>query len=879
MQKPGLNEIRERFLSFYQSKGHYRMPSFPLVPQNDASLLLINSGMAPLKPFFTGAQAPPSKRATTCQKCIRTPDIERVGKTARHGTFFEMLGNFSFGDYFKREAIAWAWEFVTQQMNMPLERLWFTVYEDDDEALEIWTKEIGVPAGRVVRMGKADNFWEIGTGPCGPCSEIYFDCGEACGCGKPDCGVGCDCDRFVEFWNLVFTQFEKDEAGEYHRLEHPNIDTGMGLERLAAIMQGVPSLFDVDTIKNIMNHIAKLADVSYGQSDAVDVSLRVITDHIRSTTFLVADGVTPSNEGRGYVLRRLLRRAARHGRLLGINGAFLSDVAMTVIGESKDAYPELAEKKEYIKKVIGIEEKRFDETINQGLEILSKWIEAMKKDGQKRLSGADAFKLYDTYGFPIDLTREILAENGMEADEQAFAQQMNLQRERARAARQAGEDAGWREDAYAQLSNVAASKFIGYDNLSCDSVVRALIANGDAADCASAGDEVSVVCDTTVFYAESGGQTGDVGIICADGLLIEIVATKKINGGAILHIGTVKEGVVSAGDIVTLKVDEPARRATERNHSATHLLHKALRDTLGVHVAQAGSSVSPDRLRFDFSHFAAMTPDELQTVEDKVNDAILSAYPVVIKEMPVTEAKKQGATALFGEKYGDVVRVVKMGSYSVELCGGCHLRNTSEAGLFKLVSESGIAAGVRRIEGVTGYGTLGYLKQQKQLLGEAAQTLKTNPSELAEKIKAVLEELKVTQKTADQMRSKLAKGEVGRLLSGACDVKGVAVVAARLDGLSADELRALGDSLRDAMDTGVAVIASVRNDKITFSAVATASAVQKGIHAGKLVGVVAKLAGGGGGGRPDSAQAGGKLADKIDDALAAVVQTVSEQIK
>lgn len=879
MEKLGLNEIRERFLSFYQSKGHYRMPSFPLVPQNDASLLLINSGMAPLKPYFTGAQTPPSKRATTCQKCIRTPDIERVGKTARHGTFFEMLGNFSFGDYFKHEATAWAWEFITKEMKMPVDKLWITIYEDDDEAFDIWTKEVGIPPERIVRMGKEDNFWEIGTGPCGPCSEIYFDRGVENGCGKPDCAVGCECDRFVEFWNLVFTQFEKDDNGEYHRLAHPNIDTGMGLERLAAIMQGVPSLFDVDTIQNIMKHVAKLANVKYGENDATDVSLRVITDHIRSTTFLVSDGVVPSNEGRGYVLRRLLRRAARHGRLLGINEAFLSDVAMTVINESKGAYPELEEKKEYIKKVISIEEERFELTINQGLEILGGLIENLESDGKKILSGADAFKLYDTYGFPIDLTREILAEKGLDVDEDAFNTEMDCQRERARAGRNVGEDAAWSENIYAQIDKSITTEFIGYDNAQTNAFITAIVANGEIVESVGSGEEASIICDKTVFYAESGGQEGDIGTIRGDNFTFEVKETKKVGGGKIAHIGTVTGGAVSVGDTAILAYDKETRMAAARNHSTTHLLHKALRETLGVHVAQAGSSVNATRLRFDFSHFSALTPEELATVEEKVNDAILAALPITTQEMPIDEAKKLGAMALFGEKYGDVVRVVKMGDYSTELCGGTHLTNTSQAGLFTLISETGVAAGVRRIEGVTGYGTLRLLQSAQAHLNDVAKVLKTNTAELIEKATMVMEDLKDAHKEMEQIREKIASGQVTSLLSNYKEVKGVRIFINQMQGLNGDELRTLGDKMREHMDCGVAVFASEADGKITFTAVASKSAVEKGIHAGKLIGQVAKVAGGGGGGKPDSAQAGGKIPEKIDDALAIVDNIVNEQVR
>ncbi len=879
MEKLGLNEIREKFLSFYQSKDHYRMPSFPLVPQNDASLLLINSGMAPLKPYFTGAQTPPSKRATTCQKCIRTPDIERVGKTARHGTFFEMLGNFSFGDYFKHEATAWAWEFITKEMKMPVDKLWITIYQDDDEAFDIWTKEVGIPPERIVRMGKEDNFWEIGTGPCGPCSEIYFDRGVENGCGKPDCAVGCECDRFVEFWNLVFTQFEKDDEGNYHKLAHPNIDTGMGLERLAAIMQGVPSLFDVDTIQNIMSHIAKLANVEYGKDDATDVSLRVVTDHIRSTTFLVADGVVPSNEGRGYVLRRLLRRAARHGRLLGINEAFLSDVAMTVIGESKGAYPELEEKKEYIKKVISIEEDRFELTINQGLEILGSLTDSLIAEGKKTLSGADAFKLYDTYGFPIDLTLEILSEKGLDVDEDAFNDEMNKQRERARAGRNVGEDAAWSENVYAQLDKSIVTEFVGYDNSEINATVKAIVSNGEIIDSLTSGDEASIICDKTVFYAESGGQEGDIGVICGDNFVFEVSETKNVGNNKIAHIGTLKSGSINVGDIAKLAYDMKNRMATSRNHSTTHLLHKALRDTLGVHVAQAGSSVNANRLRFDFSHFSAMTDEELKAVEAKVNDAILDAMPVITREMPIEEAKKLGAMSLFGEKYGDVVRVVKMGDYSTEFCGGTHLTNTSQAGLFTLISETGVAAGVRRIEGVTGYGTIKFMQEGQSRLINTAKVLKSSPADTTEKAIALTDELKSAQKEIESMREKLAAGQINSLMDNCKEVSGVCVYTNRLKGIGANDLRTLGDKMRERMDCGVAVFASEADGKITFASVASKSAVEKGIHAGKIIGEVAKVCGGGGGGKPDSAQAGGKDAQKIDEALAIVESIVKAQIK
>ena len=879
MQKLGLNEIREKFLSFYQSKGHYRMPSFPLVPQDDASLLLINSGMAPLKPFFTGAKTPPSKRATTCQKCIRTPDIERVGKTARHGTFFEMLGNFSFGDYFKKEAISWAWEFITTKLNLPVDKLWITIYEDDDEAFDIWTKEIKIPPERIVRMGKEDNFWEIGTGPCGPCSEIYFDRGVENGCGKPDCAVGCDCDRFEEFWNLVFTQFEKDDNGEYHRLAHPNIDTGMGLERLASIMQGVPSLFDVDTVQNIMRHIAKIANVEYGKDHDTDVSLRVVTDHIRSTTFLVSDGVVPSNEGRGYVLRRLLRRAARHGRLLGINHAFLSDVALTVIGESKEAYPELEEKKEYIQKVIAIEEERFEKTINQGLEILSQMTDELSQKGKTVLDGESAFKLYDTYGFPIDLTKEILGEKGMSVDEDAFTKEMEAQRQRAREGRNVGEDAAWSENVYSKLDKSITTGFEGYDKEETTGKVIALVSDNEIVQNIGTGETANVICDKTVFYAESGGQEGDSGVISSKDFTMKVLNTTKVGDGKILHTGVVEKGVISVGDSVHLAYDKEKRIATARNHSTTHLLHKALRETLGVHVAQAGSSVNAQRLRFDFSHFAAMTKEEIETVEAKVNEMILASLDITTTVMPIEEAKKTGAMALFGEKYSDNVRVVKMGDYSTEFCGGTHLKNTSTAGMFKILSETGVAAGVRRIEAVTGFGAYKYMKENQKLIEDTAAVIKANPHDLVQKVGALADELKTYAKTIEKLEAKIAASQTSDILKDGTDVGGVTVYTAKLDGADASQLRTMGDSIKDSLDCGVCVLASVAAGKIIFAAVASKKALEKGIHAGKLAGEIAKIAGGGGGGKPDSAQAGGKDISKVDDALKAAADIAKSQIK
>ncbi len=880
MQKLGLNEIRERYLKFFESKGHLRMSSFSLVPQNDQSLLLVNAGMAPLKPYFTGQEVPPRKRVTTCQKCIRTPDIERVGKTARHGTYFEMLGNFSFGDYFKNEATAWAWEFVTEDMKLPIDRLWVSIYQDDDEAFDIWTKKVGVSANRIVRLGKEDNFWEHGTGPCGPCSEIYFDRGEEAGCGNPDCAVGCDCDRFVEFWNLVFTQFDKDEEGNYNSLPNPNIDTGMGLERLAAIMQGVGSLFEVDTIKNIMQHISKVAKVNYKEDATKDISLRVITDHIRSTTFMISDGILPSNEGRGYVLRRLLRRAARHGKLLGIEKPFLWEVAGTVIKESKEAYPELGEKKAYIEKVIKVEEERFDETIDQGLVILNQYIEELRHAKQEILSGDKAFKLYDTYGFPIDLTKEILMEQGIGLDEEGFNKEMEMQRERARAARQdAGSEAWGTENIYSKMDASITTMFIGYGTYEDSAIIRGIVKDDVEVGTALQGDHITIILDKTPFYGESGGQVGDTGLIENEDVKIEVENCKKLKDGKILHIGKVISGAVSNGDIVKAVVNMDRRIAITRNHSATHLLHKALKNVLGDHVNQAGSLVQPDKLRFDFSHFSAMTKEEIEQVEKEVNQYVLSSLPIDINEMSIDEARKMGATALFGEKYGDVVRVVKMGDYSVELCGGCHLDTTSQAGVFKIVSEGGVAAGVRRIEAVTGVAALEYFGNKEKALDEVSAVLKTTSTDLVKKAEALVNELKNSHREIESLRSKLAQGSVDDILSNAVDINGITVVTARMDSLDMDGLRNMGDTVRDQLDCGVVVLATAFGGKVNFIAMATKTAVAKGIHAGNIVREVAKVASGGGGGRPDMAQAGGKDASKIDEALSKVLTLVESMQK
>lgn len=877
MEKLGLNEIREKFLTFFESKGHLRLPSFPLVPQGDASLLLINAGMAPLKPYFLGKETPPRKRVTTCQKCIRTPDIECVGQTARHGTFFEMLGNFSFGDYFKEEVTMWAWEFITKVLEIPTDRLWVSVYEEDRETVDLWTKNVGVDPSRIVFLGKEDNFWEIGTGPCGPCSEIYFDRGEEYGCGKPDCAVGCDCDRYVEFWNLVFTQFDKDENGNYNRLAHPNIDTGMGLERMACIMQGVTSIFEVDTIRRILDTAAEMAKVEYGKDHDTDVSLRVICDHIRSTVFLVSDGVLPSNEGRGYVLRRLLRRAARHGKLLGIEGAFLYRLAKTVAEESGDAYPALRQNFAYIEKVIKTEEERFAETIDQGLDILKGYMDDLKAEKKTELSGEQAFKLYDTYGFPIDLTREIVSEEGLTVDETEFQNQMELQRSRAREARGDMEDAAWEEDIFAVLSGNTV--FDGYQKESVDAKILGIGKDGALADAASEGDEVVLVLDQTSFYAESGGQIGDSGVIEGDGFAVRIDDTKKRNG-KFLHRGVVTEGTVTVGAGAVTRYDKERRLAIGRNHSAVHLLQAALKNVLGDHVAQAGSYVSEDRLRFDFSHFEAMSEDELKAAEEQVNRKILEDLPIVCEEKPIDEARKMGAVALFSEKYGAVVRVVKMGDFSMELCGGTHAASTGKLGLFKILSETGVAAGVRRIEGVTGFGVLQMLDEQAALLQAAAHVLKTSPKEVVRKAEALLEELKESRRETDSLKSRLAKDAMGSVMDDAKKVGSTLVVAKLLDdNMDMNTLREVGDQLKQQCEDAVLVLASKDGGKVNVIAMATPAAVSGGAHAGKIVSQVAKAMGGGGGGKPESAQAGGKDPEKAEAALAMVEEIVAAQQK
>lgn len=879
MQKLGLNELRERYLRFFESKGHLRLPSFPLVPQNDASLLLINSGMAPLKPYFMGAEEPPRRRVTTCQKCIRTPDIENVGKTARHGTFFEMLGNFSFGDYFKKEVIPWAWEFITKELQIPEDRLYVSVYLEDDEAYDMWTKEVGVSPDRMVRFGKDDNFWEIGTGPCGPCSEIYFDRGADKGCGKPDCKVGCDCDRFIEFWNLVFTQFNRDEEGNYTRLAKPNIDTGMGLERLACIMQDVDNLFEVDTVRNILNYICKIAGVEYKKSDKTDVSIRVITDHIRSTTMLVSDGVIPSNEGRGYVLRRLLRRAARHGKLLGIAKPFLYDVAMVVINESRQAYPELAEKAEYIQKVIKIEEERFDATIDQGLSILNEFISETKARKESVIPGAFVFKLHDTYGFPLDLTREIAEENGLGIDEEGFKAEMEEQKKKAREAIKNKDGAGWDENIYSRLDRNFKTEFVGYDNTEAEAKIVYILKDDTIVENAQEGDQVVVILDKTPFYAEMGGQVGDTGSIETELCIIRVEDCKKTPDGKYLHSGVVEKGIIEEGSVVKAKIDIQRRMAIARNHTTTHLLQKALRNVLGSHVTQAGSLVEPDRLRFDFHHFSSIAPEDLSKIEREVNQKILENLKVITDEMPIEEARKMGAMALFGEKYGNIVRLVKMGDYSLELCGGTHLGSTSQAGLVKILGESGVAAGVRRIEALTGEAAIEYFNEKEKTLNEVAAALKTTPQDSLKKVEALAAELKIAGKEIESLRSKLISSSLDEVLNKAVEVKGIKVVSARFDQLDMDGMRNTSDMIKNKIGSGVVVLGSSFGDKVSFVVTATKDVLDRGIHSGNIIREVAKTAGGGGGGRPDMAQAGGKDVAKINEALQFALKVIEAQIK
>jgi alanyl-tRNA synthetase len=879
MEWTGLNELREKYLSFFESKGHLRLPSFSLVPQGDKSLLLINAGMAPLKKYFTGELTPPRTRVTTCQKCIRTPDIERVGITARHGTFFEMLGNFSFGDYFKHEATAWAWEFCTKVLEMPADKIYISVYQDDDEAYDIWTKELGVSPDHMVRLGKEDNFWEHGAGPCGPCSELYFDRGEKYGCGSPTCGVGCDCDRYVEFWNLVFTQFDNDGNNNYTRLKSCNIDTGMGLERLACIMQGVDNLFEVDTVQNIMKHIMQIAGVKYHEDEKKDVSLRVITDHIRSTTFMIGDGVMPSNEGRGYVLRRLLRRAARHGRLLGIDGTFLYKVCETVIKENATAYPNLVEKHDLIVKVIKAEEESFNKTIDTGLNLLENII---AQSDSKVLSGADAFKLQDTFGFPIDLTKELLEERGMSVDIDEYDRLYAQSRAAARAARKDAGAQAWK-DSNVSFKDVGATEFVGYTDYSCDAEIKAIVTNGERDEFATADSEVVVVLDKTPFYGESGGQAGDTGVIKTDNATLEVTATGKTPDGVMLHIARFINGdSIALGDKVHAQIDVEKREATRRNHTAAHLLQAALRKHLGSHVEQAGQLVNSEEMRFDFTHFSALSGDELKAIEREVNEVILKGIPVETREMPIEEAKKLGAMALFGEKYGDVVRVVSAGDFSVELCGGTHADNTAKLGLFKIVSESSVAAGIRRITAVTGFGVLKHIENDERIMQSAAAAMKLgNVAELDKRAATLAAEVKAKDRELAELRSEISALKAGSLMDSARQVGGVRLITAEVEVSNPGELRSMCDTARDNGADIVAVFAGVNKEKgtLNFACACGADAIKLGAHAGNIVRETAKIAGGSGGGKPDSAMAGAKDASKADEALAAVDSIVSAMLK
>ncbi len=879
MQYRGVNELRRMYLDFFESKGHLKMKSFSLVPHNDNSLLIINSGMAPLKPYFTGQEIPPRRRVTTCQKCIRTGDIENVGKTARHGTFFEMLGNFSFGDYFKREAIHWSWEFLTEVVGLDADRFYPSIYENDDEAFEIWNKEIGIAPERIFRFGKEDNFWEHGAGPCGPCSEIYYDRGEKYGCGKPGCTVGCDCDRYMEVWNNVFTQFNNDGEGNYTDLIQKNIDTGMGLERLAVVVQDVDSIFDVDTLQALRNKICEMANVTYREDEKKDISIRVITDHIRSVTFMVSDGIMPSNEGRGYVLRRLLRRAARHGRLLGIQNKFLAKLCETVIEGSRDGYPELEEKKEFIFKVITEEEDKFNKTIDQGLSILSDMEASLEAEGRNVLAGEDVFKLYDTYGFPVDLTKEILEEKDITIDEEGFAKAMNEQREMARKARKTTNYMGADATVYDEIDPAITSVFVGYDKLVNTSRITVLTTENELVEALSEGEKGTVIVEETVFYATMGGQEGDSGIITTAEGSFDVETTIKLKGGKVGHVGVMTKGMMKVGDEAALYVNEAKRSDTCKNHSATHLLQKALRTVLGNHVEQSGSFVNPERLRFDFTHFQSMTDDEIAEVEALVNEKIAEGIDVVTDIMTIDEAKKTGAMALFGEKYGEKVRVVSMGDFSKEFCGGTHVANTGNIMLFKIVSESGVAAGVRRIEALTGNGVLKYYANIEKQLAEAAAAAKTETSQLVRRIHTMNDEIKELSSENDKLKAQLANNALGDVKNDIQDIKGVSFIATKVDNVDMNELRNLGDKLKGEIGSGVVLIVSAQGrDKVNIIAMATDDAVARGAHAGNLIKAVAGLVGGGGGGRPNMAQAGGKNPAGIDSLLAKAPEVLAEQL-
>ena len=879
MKKYGVNELRKMFLEFFESKEHLALKSFSLIPHNDKSLLLINSGMAPLKPYFTGAEIPPKTRVTTCQKCIRTGDIENVGKTARHGTFFEMLGNFSFGDYFKREAIHWTWEFLTEVVGLDKNRLYPSVYLDDDEAFEIWNKEIGIPADRIFRFGKEDNFWEHGAGPCGPCSEVYYDRGEKYGCGEPGCTVGCECDRYMEIWNDVFTQFDNDGNGNYTELEHKNIDTGMGLERLAVAVQDVDSIFDVDTVCALREKVSEITKHPYHINEQDDISIRLITDHIRSATFMISDGIMPTNEGRGYVLRRLIRRAARHGRLLGVEGIFLAQLSATVIEGSKDGYPELEEKKEFIFNVLTQEENQFNKTIDQGLRILADMEENMKVQGKDKLDGQDAFKLYDTYGFPLDLTKEILEEKGYGIDEEGFQAAMQKQREQARNARAVTNYMGADATVYDEIDASVTTEFVGYDNLTFTSKVTVETTETEIVDALMEGQDGTIFVEQTPFYATMGGQEGDTGVIRTENGLFRVTGTIKLLGGKFGHVGHMESGMIKTGDTVTLEVAADERKDTAKNHSATHLLQKALKTVLGSHVEQKGSLVAPGRLRFDFAHFQAMTAEEIAAVENLVNQEIQASLPVVTDVMDLKDAKKTGAMALFGEKYEEKVRVVSMGDFSRELCGGTHVANTGEITLFKIVSEAGISAGVRRIEALTGTHVLDYYKKMEEELTEASRLVKATPAELLEKLNHLLAENKALHSENESLKSKMAQSSLGDVMDKVVEIQGIKLLAAKLDDVDMNGLRDLGDQLKEKLGDGVVILSSVKDGKVSLLAMATDAAMKAGAHAGNLVKALAKEVGGGGGGRPNMAQAGGKDPSKLDAAMAKAGELLEGQLK
>lgn len=872
MEWTSLNDLREKYLSFFESKGHMRLKSFSLVPNNDKSLLLINSGMAPMKKYFTGEVTPPSKRVTTCQKCIRTPDLERVGHTARHGTYFEMLGNFSFGDYFKEQAIEWAWEFLTKVLEIPSDLLWPSVYEEDDEAYAIWRDKIGVPESHIVRLGKEDNFWEHGTGPCGPCSEIYFDRGEKYGCGSPDCKPGCDCDRYMEIWNNVFSQFNNMGDGTYTELEHKNIDTGMGLERLACVMQGVDNMFEVDTIRNILNKVCEMSGKEYGKDDNTDISIRAVTDHIRASVFMISDGIIPSNEGRGYVLRRIIRRAARHGKLIGINKPFLTELSNAVIAENKAGYPELVEKEQLIKKVISNEESNFNKTIDQGLNLLK---DLIKAGGV--LSGEDAFKLYDTYGFPLDLTKDILAENNMTVDEEKFRELMENQRQMARSSRKSADAESWKSDGIS-FDNIPATEFTGYTENKCGARVLDIVADGEHTSYAAEGAKAIIVLDKTAFYAESGGQVGDTGVIYTDNAVFKVTDTKKTAGGVFTHFGTVEKGALSVDDTVTAEIDAERRSAIRRNHTAAHLLQAGLRTVLGTHVEQAGQLVNENAVRFDFTHFSALTAEEIEKVESFVNNAILEGIAVENTEMPIAEARKLGAMALFGEKYGEIVRVVNIKDKSIEFCGGTHIDNTAKIGLFKIISESSVAAGVRRIEAVTGLNVISLINADKALIASTADTLKCSAGDISKRALQLTNELRDTKKQLEKTEAKLAAGKITEIINSAKEIGGVKVAVARLDGTAPDELKKTAETVKANYADAVVVLAAVNGEKLTFCAACGKDALSKGAHAGNLVREVAKAAGGNGGGKPDLAMAGGKDISAVDKALGTAEQVITAQI-